>query len=123
MDRMEALAEAISHYVGYDQADSAAYQSRNPIALKAISERHERDAAGNRIFHTAIDGWQAAHFDLQIKVSGKSRTGLKPTSTLLELIKVYGLPEATSSYVAKFLRKALNDITISRDTPLAFFLE
>lgn len=121
--RLEALADAIMRYSGYNDPESASYQSRNPGALKAISDKHARDPKGLRVFRSALDGYQALLFDLAIKCVGRSRTRLKSDSTLKDLMLAYGQPESAAGYVAKFLKRALNDSSISDKTPLRFFVE
>lgn len=121
--RLEALADAIVHHSGWHDPESAPYQSRNPGGLRAVSPKHAKDAAGLRIFRSALDGYQALLFDLAVKCVGRSRTRLKPTSTLRDLILAYGKPEGTAGYVVKYLKRALKDSTITERVMLAYFTE
>ncbi len=123
MNRLEVLAEAIANYNGYDEADSEAYQARNPGCLRAFSPKHLLTPSGLRIFKSFLDGYQAFLFDLAIKCQGKSRSKLTGDSTLKDLMRVYKYPESMARYVAKFCRKALRDDTIREDTKLSYFLE
>ncbi len=120
---LEALADALAKYSGWHDPESAAYQNRNPGALKAFTMKHHRDEAGMRVFYSHMDGYQALLFDLTVKCSGMSRTRLKKASVLRDLMVVYGQPATAADYVAKFLRKAMRDQCISADTPLSQFVE
>lgn len=122
MNKIEALADSILEYSGYRDPSSAAYKARNPGALKAVSPRHVRNDQGLRVFSKMIDGYSALVFDLIIKCSGKSRSGLRERSTLADLSRSLGFIEGTERYLAKWCRKALNDDTITEDTPLSYFL-
>ena len=119
--RIEALAEAIVAFSGYLDPTSALYAARNPGGLLASSLAHQRDAFGNRIFSSLLDGWQALLYDLDVKLSGSSKTCLKPTDNLCRLADTFGKPARFASHWAKFVRKALNDSTVSPDTTLEFF--
>lgn len=121
--RIEALADAISRYTGWVDPESPAYQNRNPGLLKAISPKHPRDEQELRIFQSALDGYQALLFDLRVKCGGESRTRLKPTSTLTDLMLAYGYKSTMADVVVKYLRRSLQSEAINPDTPLAFFLE
>lgn len=123
MNKLEALADAIIAYVNSQAPDSASYQARNPMALKKYSSKHPADPTGLRVFKSWIDGYQAGLFDLEVKCAGKSRANVTSESSLQELIRAYSLPHLTSKYVAKFLRKALKDETISEKTELKYFTE
>lgn len=117
--KLEALAEAVSAYSGYSDPASPLYAARNPGGLKASGQPD--DEHGNRVFRSVIDGLQALFFDVELKVTGRSRAKLKPESTLIDLSTSYNLPILTATAWARFLRKALNDSTISAHTPLSFF--
>lgn len=123
MRRLEALADAMMHYSGYSNPDSGAYRARNPGLLKAYSMRHQRDDGGYRVFQSFVDGYQALLYDLQIKCQGRSRSRLTPDSTLIDLMRAYGLPDTQASFVAKYLKKALVDESVSAMQPLSYFNE
>jgi hypothetical protein len=118
--KLEALAEAVSAYSGYSDPASPLYAARNPGGLKA-SVGQANDGKGNRTFRSVIDGLQATFYDVELKVTGRSRAKLKPESTLIDLSAAYNLPILTATAWARFLRKALNDPTISAHTPLSYF--
>lgn len=121
--KREALAEAIIHYSGYSDPGSTLHDARNPGGLKAMGLIQARDEKGNRTFRSVIDGIQALFYDVELKVTGKSRAALKPTSTLIDLSASYNLPITTATAWARFLRKSLHDDSISATTPLSYFLE
>jgi hypothetical protein len=58
-----------------------------------------------------------------LKIEGKSRAGLKPTDTLTNLLGVYGIKEGPGiNSVVQFLRRALKDQDIDKNTPLSYFI-
>lgn len=75
-----------------------------------------------RIFRSALDGYQALLFDLAVKCDGKSRTRLKGESTLRDLVLAYHQPETAAKYVARYLKRALKDESITDKTPLSYFV-
>jgi hypothetical protein len=117
---LEALAEAVAAYSGYSDPGATLYGSRNPGGLKA-SPGQPADEQGNRTFRSVIDGYQALFYDVELKVSGRSRARLLPTSTLIDLATAYNFPILTATAWSRFLRKALKDPSISAHTPLSFF--
>lgn len=116
---LEALAEAIASYSGYFDAGSPLYDARNPGGLKAMGQSD--DGKGNRVFRSVIDGYQALFYDVELKVTGKSRAKLQPESTLQDLAIAYNLPVGTPTAWSRYLRKALHDDSISAKTPLSYF--
>lgn len=123
MNRIEALADAIAHYSGFNDPDSPAYQNRNPGKLMAYLDHQPRDSEGIRTFRTVLDGYQALLFDLKVKCSGRSHTKLRQTSTLRDLILSRNQPAPMAKHVANFLRRALHNESISEKTELGYFLE
>lgn len=132
INRIEALVDAIGKLNGaFDPGDAnnpnPAYVLRNPLLIRSFASKagkHECDEQGHRIFHSLISGYKAAEFDLKVKISGNSRAGLKPDHCLWNLLGVYGITEPGGiSAVVSFLRRALKEPQLSRDTPLRFFLE
>jgi hypothetical protein len=123
INRLEALADAIVEYSGYRNPESALYQSRNPGGLKAWSPTLLRDLDNYRVFCSFKAGYDALIFDLQRKCSGESHTKLERTSTLKDLITTNGFQPTVVGYVVTFLRRALQDVSISELTPLQYFAE
>lgn len=122
--RLEALADAFAKmYQAYDPG-SEAYKTRNPGLLRWHNTlRHDVNQDGLRVFSSYVGGYRALLEDLRMKALGLSRSKLKPDSPLLHLVRVYGQPDTAADYLAKFLRRALNDEEISPETKLKFFLE
>ena len=86
--------------------------------------KNEIDEQGRRIFTSWLAGYRAASFDLDLKVKGESRAGLKKDDLLENLLRVYQITEpAGQQQVVKFLRRALKDQEITRQTPLSYFRE
>lgn len=122
--KIEALADAISNYNGYKEPTHSLYQTRNPGALRAFSNRYPQTQDGFRWFTKAVDGYQAFTHDLEKKCSGTSYCGLKKESPLLELLRVYGMRDESARYIVKFLNKAFGEENlVSEETPVSFFME
>jgi hypothetical protein len=122
MNRLEALADALASLNEYHDPSSEAYRLRNPGMLKAFTLRHAMDDQSRRIFPSAIDGYQALLFDLRVKVTGGSRSKLKPQSTLEDLlVKGYSQPRSSVDLVLCFLKAALPKSNITEKTPLSYF--
>lgn len=121
--RLDSLAEAIMAYSGYRDPEGVLYQARNPGALRAHAVTVLRDLDNYRVFSCFKAGFDALMADLRTKCSGQSHTSLTQQSTLRDLIKVNGLPLTISGYLVTFLRKALQDQTLTDQIHLGFFLE
>jgi len=127
IDRIEALVDAIAHLKGsLSNPDSELYQIRNPLGLPSFSRpgKNEIDDQGRRVFASLLAGLRACTFDCQLKCSGTSRAGIKVDDKLENLLRVYGVESKLSQdQVIKFLKRALKNQEISRQTPLSWFLE
>ena len=121
--KLEAIAEAIVQTSGYHIPDGALYAARNPGGLPAFSAQHARNDSGQRTFASVLDGLQALLFDIEVKMLGKSKAHLKPTSTLADFAVAFGQPATAAHAWAKFLRRALHDETITHKITLNFFME
>jgi hypothetical protein len=123
--RIEALCDAIGRLNQISVPESLAYQIRNPLLLKSYAKlgRHFTNTDGLRVFGSLLAGMKAGLFDLELKLKGLSRAGLKPTDQLKNLLGCYNIHEkqAVDSIIA-FVRRALKDDTVSANTPLEFFL-
>jgi hypothetical protein len=149
--RLEALLDAIVAYTHYTDPTHPQYQFRNPLGLQmfcphatyfkncpqcktgdfptvhyydhgVVTKKYDKET-GLRIYNTHIQGYQGALHDLTIKCSGKSKSKVRETSSIKELIRSYCLPDGTAACVARFLRKALKDENISENTPIQYFAE
>lgn len=127
INRIEALADALSSLCDAANPSSESYHARNPILLRAFSPKHARTTNGYRIFKTWVAGYENALLDLRIKCEGRSnRARLDPSSQLIELITTYGYPGYPSEslrYVLRFLRKALADESLGKGLKLSYFIE
>ena len=126
VSRIEALFDAVSSLRGWSNPDSDAYQLRNPLLVQSFSRpgKNEIDETGRRVFSTELAGIRAGLFDLELKVKGESRAGIKKDDTLENLLRVYGLVEKLGQQqVVKFLKRALKTQDISVTTPLMWFLQ
>lgn len=126
VNKLEALLDALASLKSWHNPDSDCYQLRNPLGLASFARagKHEMDGEGRRIFKSSLAGIKACLFDLEVKVKGTSRAGLKADDALANLLRVYGLTEkGGQQQVVKFLRRALKDQDIDLDTKLTYFRE
>lgn len=123
--KVEALIDAIAHQNNFDDPESTAYRLKNPLLVRSFGKpgKHEIDEEGRRIFDSVISGYRACVFDIELKLGGKSRAGLRAGDLLENLLGTYGVkgPAAVSN-VVKFLRRAIGDQEISGRTPMTYFL-
>lgn len=125
-EKIESLVNAISFLNDYSKPEADSYKLRNPLLLKSFSRpgKHEVDEHGRRRFESFQGGYRSAVWDVDLKISGKSNSGISPTDTLKNLLKVYGISHDEDQLVVVFfLRKALEDKTIDLLTPLQYFNE
>ena len=120
--RVHALVDAFARLNNYHDPKSEAYRLRNPLLLRAFSPKHQRDEEGRRVFTSFTSGYDNALLDVRIKCSGKSHSKLTPSSTLTDLVCVYGNPASAVRSVKNFLRAALGDENILESQPLGWFL-
>ena len=126
VNRLEALFDSIAALKGWHDPDSEAYQLRNPILVQSFSKpgKNVIDDKGRRIFTSALAGIRAGLFDLEIKVKGESRAGLKAEDKLENILRVLGIDQKLGqTQIVRFLKRALKTQDISVATPLAWFLE
>lgn len=123
---VEALVDAIAKRNRIEVPSSLAYQLRSPLLIKSFAKpgKHVLDPEGRRIFPSLLSGYKASVYDMELKVRGQSRAGLKPTDKLKNLLGVYGIKDYIEvDSIVSFLRHALKDSTISRDTSLSYFVQ
>jgi len=127
MKKFEALLDGIAKLNGCpNDPESDAYKLRNPLLVKsfALPGKHEINESGYRIFPSLLNGYKAALFDLELKLTGKSRARVKSDGTLAELLACYEIyTSAAAENVISFVRRALKDQTINMKTPVSYFLE
>lgn len=124
LNKIEALVDAIGKANGMHNPESETYKLRNPLLIKSFARpgKHETDEKGRRIFSSLLSGYKAGLFDIELKITGKSRAGLQATDTLANLLAVYGIKEPGGiSNIVSFLRRALSDQEISAATSLSYF--
>lgn len=123
-NKIEALLDSIASLKGFSNPDSVTYQIRNPLHIKSFARpgKHEIDEEGRRIFTSWLAGYKACLFDLDIKIKGESRAGIREGDKLSNLLRVYGIPDGLGhDQVVKYLRRALKDQTITKEMPLSYF--
>lgn len=126
INRIEALVDALARLNGADDPLSDCYKLRNPLLIRSFARpgKHMIDDKGRRVFPSWLAGYKAACFDMDLKVRGQSRAGLKSTDTLTNLLGVYGLNNNQAvGRVTNFLKRALTDDGINIHTPLSYFIE
>lgn len=127
LNKTEVLLDAISKLNGASaDPESDAYKLRNPLLIKSFARpgKHETDSQGRRIFSSFLNGYKAGLFDLELKISGKSRARVTVESTLEQLLACYEIrTKMAIEHVVSFVRRALNDQSISASTPISFFAE
>ena len=124
--RIEALFDALASIRGWNNPDSVCYQLRNPLMVKSFSKpgKNEITEDGYRVFTTQLAGIRAGLFDLDLKVRGKSRAGVKENDLLENVLRVYGITELGGQQaVVKYLKRALKTQDIKTTTPLKWFTE
>jgi hypothetical protein len=125
--KTEALLDAFaSCYGAFTDPESEAYNLRNPLMIKSygLPGKHQTDGQGRRVFDSMLSGYRAGLFDLEIKLSGKSRAKLSPEDKLENILRVYGITELGGiKKIVSFLRRALKDQSIQSTTTLRYFLE
>lgn len=126
MNRIEVIVDAIGKLNGIHDPESTAYSLRNPLLLESYAQpgKHAIDEEGRRVFDTFLQGYHAAVFDVTVKISGKSRTKLRPENELEHLLGVYKIKSVWDvDKILSFLRRALKDQDIGRHTLLSYFME
>jgi hypothetical protein len=124
INKTEALLDSIAALKGWSNPDSVTYAIRNPLHIKSFARpgKHEIDEEGRRIFTSWLAGYKACLFDLDIKIRGESRAGIREGDKLSNLLRCYGIPDGLGhDQVVKYLRRALKDQSITKETPLSFF--
>ena len=124
--KLEALLDAISKINNAYNPDGDLYHLRNPLKVKSFARpgKHQITEDGLRIFPSILAGMKAGLFDLELKIKGQSRAGLKTTDSLSSLLGLYGVQskQAVDSVVS-FLRRAMKDQNIKASTELSYFIE
>jgi hypothetical protein len=124
VQRMENLVLAIGRMNGaFDDPETRAFKLRNPLLLKTYRPEKQCDSEHYRVFSSLMGGFKAGLADVQAKCSGKSNR-LTLENTLKDAFAVYGFSnEGTVRKLVLFLRRALNDETISANTQLSWLME
>jgi hypothetical protein len=124
--KVEALFDALAHINGWANPESTAYRLRNPLCVKsfALLGRHEIDEEGRRVFSSQLAGIKAGLFDLELKLRGESRAGIKASDKIVNVLRVYGVMELLGQQkVMKFFRRSVQDPEVTADTTLDYFLQ
>jgi hypothetical protein len=132
MNRQEILLDAIAQVKGASDPSSAAYKLRNLLMIRSFAKEgtHDVDENGVRRFKSWSDSYKSCGFDLSKKLSGetratvivnKARRRLSADDNLEQLLHVFDVHGSDTFAVVGFLQVALDDSSVSLDTPMAYF--
>ena len=124
MSQAENVVLSIAALNDFHNPESKAFKLKNPMLLRSFApeSHHPVDEDGVRIYKSALSGLKSCVVDIDLKLSGRSITGLKPDQSLRNLLKVLNIKDTTSqTFVVRFLRAAIKDESITLATPLKFF--
>ncbi len=123
MKIVELLADAIQHFEGYHPG-SCSHRNCNPGNLRDSPLKIRHDSGGYAVFANYETGRRALLNDLESKMSGHTRTGLGPESSIQDLFDVYAPrednnePSLYAKFVAAWLDKRCGK-TVTVDTKLS----
>ena len=120
--RVEVLALAIGDMNSAFTPGSKMFKICNPGALKTYRPEKKQDSDHVRIFSSLMGGLKALTADILAKSSGQSHR-LSPDNTLRDLLALYDMKtEPAVHKIVGFLRRGLEDDTLSGNVPLSWFL-
>lgn len=125
MKKVEALLDSIANLNRALDPESECYKLRNPLLIKSFAKpgKHPIDEKGRREFSSYLNGYKAALFDIEVKISGKSRANVGSESELRDLLMCYDITDQFSiKKIVNFLRRALGDQNITENTPVSYFV-
>jgi len=95
-----------------------ANRNNNPGNLRFIGQTGASQGEGGFArFNTPAEGYAALMNDIQAKVTGKSRSGLKPTDTLVDFTKVYA-PASDNNAPGAYAAAVANKLGVRPDVKL-----
>lgn len=124
---LEALADAITNAEGWHPG-SRSNRNRNPGNMRYSIRQQSLDPDGYSVFESMRDGYAALCVDLEVKVEGKSSTGIKPSSTVQQFADVWAPagdrndPHVYAKMLCWWLSHAL-ERNITPDTTLAALMD
>lgn len=120
MTRLESLCDAIKEYEGWHFM-SRSWRNNNPGNLNWSKFQSGHDGKFAK-FDSFAAGWLALWFDLFCKCTGKTRTGLGPESTLIDLFEVWAPREDNNDPFA-YANWVAEKLNIPITTKLKYFIE
>ena len=111
------LAKAMAEFEGWYIENSRAWRNCNPLNLRWSPQCRAYDTDSFCKFIAPEKGWKAALWDLDKKCRGYTRTGLKPTSTIKDLIFVW-----TEDNKQEYLNYVVKKLKISSEFRLKDFI-
>lgn len=115
---LEALAILVAKRNGGLTPGTEAWNLNNPGLLRVFGRRTQEDVL-YRSFPTWRAGFDALLFDLRVKCSGKSRSGLKATSPLSDLLESFSIVEPRKDVA--WLSRACPSHDLNLSTPIKDF--
>lgn len=70
-----------------------------------------------RAFESDQAGFEALHRDIEIKMTGRSKTGLKPSSTIADFLCVYA-PQCDNNNPSEYARFVAQHLDVNVHTPI-----
>ena len=119
MTRLESLCAAIQKNEGWYPL-SRSWRNNNPGNLRS-SPFASSARGGFAQFANYASGWLALWWDVWMKCQGRTRTGLTPNSTLLDLATAWA-PASDGNHPAAYAAKLAAQLQISIYTRLEYFL-
>ena len=107
---LECLADSIMEYEGW-HVGSRSWRNRNPGNLRYGPNRLGSDGQGYAVYDSLITGYKDLLADLKAKITGQSKHGLKPDSTLLNLFDVYA-PRSDRNQPNKYAEFVAGRLTV-----------
>lgn len=124
VSKLEFLCDAIAEYIGSHDPKNPAYRMRNPLALREVRKVDGKLVFGDlRSYRSWVHGYESALYDLKLKCSGRSSSGITQYSSISNLTGYYGMPPEEAKNVADYLSYALEDEAITPETKLFVFLK
>jgi hypothetical protein len=117
MTNLEYFADAIMHFEGW-ALGSVSYRNRNPGNLEGAATATGKDDRGYSIFPSLVDGYTALLEDLTAKFTGKTRTDIRPTSTILQFFQAYA-PSSDHNYPQNYAAFVAQWMTVATRHPVS----
>lgn len=111
---MQKISHSIATFEGFYKPGSRAQRNNNPGNLRRAGDNGIDDNRYGRYSDASL-GWAALNNDVRAKITGRTRTGLRPDSTLYQFFSVYA-PQTENPTVAytRFVARQLGIMSSTR---------